>query len=62
MTMKVTVMLSSGDEDVWEDAGAEMSMDLGGALIVTDDAPEGQPSTVVAIYAPGMWMKAEFES
>jgi len=55
--MGVTVLLSSGDADEWSDSSAEVTMDLGGALIIRDG--EGDESPVLAVYAPGMWMKFE---
>ncbi len=60
--MKITVLLSSGSEDEWEDVGnAEMTMDLGGALVITSEPLEDGTEKVLAVYAPGMWMKAEFD-
>lgn len=93
MSMKVTVLLSSGDEDEWEDVADAIPSD--GALYVvslpdifkptdrtfsvTEEVkvghrerspmvmgiPHFEDKTTVykleALYAPGMWMKVEFE-
>jgi hypothetical protein len=65
MTMNVSVLLSSGDVDEWEDAhDAVMDMDLGGALRVfgtPEETEDGMVAKVVAMYAPGMWMKVEYD-
>lgn len=99
--MDVKVLLSSGDEDTWNDVLD--ATDDRGSLVILDSPPEevvyngmlvkwvdlpvtvepemitgvkmvritrdmgerGQWSSVFlvrAVYAPGMWMKAEFES
>lgn len=59
--MKVTVLMSSGDEDVWDEVeAADMEMDLGGALVITARVDEENVRNV-AVYAPGMWMKVECE-
>lgn len=53
-----TVMLSSGDIDEWQDVrDAIVDSDMGGALVVV-----GADEKVVAIYAPGMWMKVEYDA
>jgi hypothetical protein len=94
MTMKINVMMASGDTDEWEDAAD--AIDDRGSLIVLydiegDEVPsgmkvmevvreieqytstgdnglqvptkmtKGQTFQVVAQYAPGMWIKVEFE-
>lgn len=52
-----TVLLSSGDVDEWADVrDAIMDVDLGGSLVVV-----GADEKTVAIYAPGMWMKVEYD-
>ncbi len=54
---KVTVLLASGDEDTWDDVeDAVMNMEAGGALTVI-----GSDKNVAALYAPGMWMKVEYD-
>ena len=59
--MKVTVLMSSGDEDVWDAVeAADMDMDLGGALVITARVDEDEVQNV-AVYAPGMWMKVEVD-
>lgn len=56
--MRVVVLMSSGTEDEWDDLlGCEMDIRAGGALLLTAGTKE-EPS-VVAVYAPGMWMKFE---
>ena len=83
--MKVTVLLSSGDEDEWEDVADALPSD--GALYVvslpdifkptdrTFSVTESVPNSgnlvglhdqttvykLEALYAPGMWMKVQFE-
>lgn len=84
--MNVSVLLSSGDVDDWEDAAD--AVDDRGSLVVLahiegDEVPgniktmqvrepidngpgvelgeKSQIFQVCAIYAPGMWMKVEFE-
>lgn len=60
--MNVTVLLSSGDEDRWEAVDVEMDLDLGGSLVIREQAEDDEtPGRMVGLYAPGMWMKAEFE-
>ena len=53
-----TVLLASGDVDEWEGVrDAIMDMDMGGALLVV-----GADERVVCTYAPGMWMKVEYDA
>jgi hypothetical protein len=60
--MHATVMLSSGDEDRWENVDVEMSLDLGGSLVIREEETDPElDGRMIALYAPGMWMKAEFE-
>lgn len=60
--MNVSVLLSSGETDSWENVGCEMDLNLGGSLVVREDTESEEDSgRILAIYAPGMWMKAEFE-
>src|SRR5690606_22981028 len=92
LTMNITVLMASGEEDTWVDAAD--AVDDRGSLIVLyeipgdevpggmkvlevsrefeQDPPEGTlgtPTTmtktqtfqVAAQYAPGMWIKVEFE-
>lgn len=55
----VKVLLSSGDEDVWEKiSGYEIDMQLGGALVIKNELDE-KHEYIEAVYAPGMWMKIE---
>lgn len=55
---EVAVLLSSGETDEWSAVkDALMDTDLGGALVVV-----GSDDKVVAIYAPGMWMKVEYDA
>lgn len=63
-TIDVRILLSSGQLDDWESIDeCTMSMDLGGALLILCKYPDGHPhggqQYVVAMYAPGMWMKME---
>lgn len=59
--MNVTVLLSSGDEDNWENVDAEMNLDLGGSLVIREETEDPElDGRTLALYAPGMWMKAEF--
>jgi hypothetical protein len=52
-----TVLMASGDTDEWVDIkDAVMEVDLGGALMIV-----GSDDKVAAIYAPGMWMKVEYD-
>ena len=57
-SMDITVLLSSGETDEWENADASMEMDLAGALIVREES-DNEDGRIVALYAPGMWMKLE---
>lgn len=50
--MKISVLLSSGEIDEWEEVSAEIDTALGGALVVT-----ASDQTIVAVYAGGMWMR-----
>lgn len=62
--MNVTILLSSGDEDAWENASVEIDTGLGGTLLVREEAGElasDEGGAIVAMYAPGMWMKVEFD-
>lgn len=60
--MNVIVLLSSGDEDRWENVDCEMDLDLGGALVIREEDPDPElRGRILALYAPGMWMKGEFE-
>lgn len=60
--MNVIVLLSSGDEDRWENVDAEMNLDLGGSLVIREEEPDPELNgRMLALYAPGMWMKSEFE-
>lgn len=65
LTVDVKVLLSSGEEDEWQNVRIEMSMDLGGALLIYYDSDEdpvdedNNPGSILAIYAPGMWMRTE---
>jgi hypothetical protein len=60
--MNVSVLLSSGEFDAWENVNAEMDLDLGGSLVIREDSEDEEtPGRILAIYAPGMWMKAEFD-
>lgn len=51
--MDVTVLMASGDTDEWEDVG--IGIDENGYLKLENK------EKLVAIYAPGMWMKAELD-
>lgn len=85
--MNVTVLMSSGDVDEWENV-AETIEDSGSlvllGIIEGDEVPDGlktvtlsqevdngpdlppgekhQTFQVLVIYAPGMWMKVEFDA
>lgn len=75
--MNVRVLMSSGESDYWEDvddalevAGAlyvvsSTGEDPGKVLRLQEERPDGSVAgvdwEVEAIYAPGMWMKMEFE-
>lgn len=71
--MRIEVLLSSGDLD--EHEGMSDAIDVDGTLYVVSDAREDVPGikTVVmtseevpvryrvhTVYAPGMWMRAEY--
>jgi len=80
--MNINVLMSSGEEDTWEDAAD--AVDDRGSLVVLyeiegdevpagikvlevaqeleDGSTKGQTFQVAAQYAPGMWMKVEFDS
>jgi hypothetical protein len=50
--VNISVLLSSGDVDDWEEVQAAIDMNLGGALVITE-----ADNSIAAIYAGGMWMR-----
>lgn len=62
--MNIAVMMASGDVDEWEDVSdAIVDMDLGGTLTIVGEPFEHEGEIVRPVearYAPGMWMKVEF--
>jgi len=57
--------MSSGETDEWDDVGGARIDWPAGALIIlsTDGDPLTDEGAIVAcIYAPGMWMKIEYET
>jgi len=61
-SMTVSVLMTSGQVDEWE--GVVGANEDGGSLVILDHFKDGDgspPYRILAVYAPGMWMKAEFE-
>lgn len=65
--MKVRVLMSSGDEDEWENVGDAVISEqfmltvVGPAETVEVEGEPEQMMSVRARYAPGMWMRIEYE-